>query len=153
MSKRPAGHSRPEAMSSGEILHQPGTRDAWFSNNTEGRGMSRVSLHGLNGSQQWGQSSQQQHFNLKLYLPHCTRRLHPSLLQIDANTWIFFFFLKARGTFRLSKLSFCIKQAVELQPPTVLCWTTVMPLTSVVTLWLTKDQTLLRKLQQLESAS
>lgn len=30
------------------------------------------------------------------------------------------FFLKARGTFRISKLSFCIKQTVELNPPTLM---------------------------------
>lgn len=67
-----------------------------------------------------------------------------------------FFFLMARGTLRSSKLSVCIKQAVELHPATVmrsLITCAGQPSCHSLQRQPTKDKTPLSELNQLEFAS
>lgn len=152
----PAEHPQPWAMSTG--MTSSSTRHPGHLVQQRLRGYRDVQSQSA-----WPQcsTSQQQHFNLKqtLYLQHCTHRLHPRLLQINVNIQMFLCFLKARGAFRSSKLSFCIEQAEELHPATVMrsLITCAGQLSchsfSAVLLQVTKDEILLCKLQQLESAS
>lgn len=91
-----------------------------------------------------------------LHLWHCTHRLQPQLSQISENTQI-----SCKGqrdcdiswTVFLHKTSCRTTSSYCNVEPNYMCWTTVMPLTSVVICRLTKDKTLLCKLQQLEPAS
>lgn len=151
VAQQPAEHPRPWVTSAGEI-----------SSSTRHLGHPVQQRHGDAQSRsaraQCCTASQRQHLNLKQppYLRHCTHRLHPQLLQINANTWIYFFFLMARGTLRSSKLSVCIKQAVELHPATVmrsLITCAGQPSCHSLQRQLTKDKTPLSELNQLEFAS